>query len=86
MQIACKGLSNEIMAATDSIRKHEIIPIDRDGDLIEALKYAIKIIEGYESEIRNSAWIGMDLEQKGFCQGVIYKDAIQDINKIANGN
>lgn len=46
--------------------------------LSSALVYAIKIIESYQRDIRNSEWTGVDLVEKGFCQGSIYKEAVGD--------
>lgn len=51
--------------------------------LLEALRYAVLIIEGYESEIRNSEWTGVRLDERGFCQGVIYREAVSDILRRA---
>jgi len=51
--------------------------------LKEALKYAIRIIESYEMDIRNSEWTGISLKGKGFCQGTIYTEAIADIKRKA---
>jgi len=50
--------------------------------LLEALRYAVLIIEGYESEIRNG-WRGADLAGTGFCQGRIYDGAVGDILRRA---
>ncbi len=50
-----------------------------------ALEYAIKIIESYEMDIRNApTTIGVDLIQHGFCQGRIYKEAIEKIKEATN--
>lgn len=50
----------------------------------EALEYAIKVIRSYEMDIRNSeSLMGIDLKRKGFCQGLIYREAIRDIKKRA---
>jgi len=54
----------------------------KENTLREALDYAIRIIENYEIDIRNSEWVGVDLVDKGFCQGSIYEKAIEDIKKI----
>ena len=50
--------------------------------LVEVLNYAIRIIKNYELDIRNSEEvIGIDLVKKGFCQGIIYKDALKVIEQ-----
>ncbi len=51
--------------------------------LKEALNYAVRIIESYEMDIRNSEWTGINLKDKGFCQGTIYTEAIADIKHKA---
>lgn len=51
--------------------------------LLAALEYAIDIIEAYQMDIRNSEWTGVDLEEKGFCQGRIYLRAIERIRALA---
>jgi hypothetical protein len=54
--------------------------------LTSALEYAIKTIEGYELEIRNAKeTIGIDLMGHGFCQGEVYKKAIDNIGDILEG-
>lgn len=57
-------------------------------NLEEALDYAISIIENYQMDIRSSKEtmpsLGINLAEKGFCQGKVYKEAIEDINKIKN--
>ena len=51
--------------------------------LMAALKYAVKVIDGYELEIRNSKeTIGIDLIEKGFCQGEVYKKALDHIGDM----
>jgi NTP pyrophosphatase (non-canonical NTP hydrolase) len=46
--------------------------------LSKAFKYAVEVIEGYALEIRNSKEIiGIDLVEKGFCQGRIFKKPIE---------
>jgi len=47
--------------------------------LEDAVQYAMHIIESYEMDIRDSEWTGVDLVEKGFCQGRIYKNAILNI-------
>lgn len=44
-----------------------------------ALEYAIQIIESYEMDIRN--WNKGSLLNEGFCQGKIYKNALNSIQK-----
>ncbi len=44
-----------------------------------ALQYAIRVIESYQLDIRNSEWVGVDLVAKGFCQGSIYRDAVEEL-------
>jgi len=51
-------------------------------NLINALDYAIGIIENYEADCRN---LKNHINIVGFCQGSIYKNAISDILKIKNG-
>lgn len=48
----------------------------------KALKYSISIIENYQMDIRNRE----DLIKDGFCQGIIYKNAVADIYKILGGD
>lgn len=56
------------------------------GQLHRALDYAIDIIESYEIDVRNSEPIvGIDLAKRGFCQGSIYKQAVQRVKDIAAG-
>jgi len=58
------------------------INVNVDNRLLKGLEYAVKIIEQYESDIRNSKdLIGIDLAEKGFCQGVIYKEALSKIGE-----
>jgi hypothetical protein len=54
--------------------------------LLAALQYALGIIENYEMDIRDSAWTGVNLQERGFCQGVIYRDAVRDILRRARGD
>lgn len=44
-----------------------------------ALRHALSIIHNYQSDIRDSKWVGVDLVKRGFCQGVIYQHAYDDI-------
>lgn len=50
-----------------------------------ALRYAIRIIESYQMDIRDSEWTGLDLAAVGFCQGAIYTDALRMIESFRNG-
>lgn len=56
---------------------------ERIAVLTDALEFAITVIRGYQMEIRNSEWVGVDLKQKGFCQGQAYATAIQIIREKA---
>ena len=48
----------------------------------KALNFAIAIIENYELDIKNSrAEFGIDLVKRGFCQGVVYKNALKIIEQ-----
>ena len=51
--------------------------------LQDALDYAMKIIENYQLDIEHSEWTGVSLAEIGFCQGIIYKDALVDIRRRA---
>lgn len=54
----------------------------REATVRQALDYAIQIIESYEFDIRHSrAWTGVDLMSLGFCQGIIYREAVADIKR-----
>jgi hypothetical protein len=48
--------------------------------LTDALEYAVKVVDGYALEIHEA---GLDAE--GFCQGVLFKEAVTDINKRLHG-
>ena len=49
---------------------------------MSALEFAVLIIEHYELDIKNSKKeIGIDLVKRGFCQGVIYKNALKIIDR-----
>jgi len=49
----------------------------------EAIEYAKLIIENYEMDIRNSmVSFGIDLVELGFCQGTVFKNAIQHIDRL----
>lgn len=56
-------------------------------DIEAALKYAIKIIESYQMDINNSESFSKDLNLKniGFCQGSIYTNALNTIDRIKKG-
>lgn len=49
-----------------------------EDKLHEALDYAKKIIRAYQEEIMEKGY-----DKEGFCQGVIFKEAIEDINRKA---
>lgn len=50
---------------------------------VNALDYAISIILSYEMELRNSCdMLGINLIERGFCQGRIYKEALQRIDTL----
>ncbi len=54
--------------------------------MVDALRYAISVIESYEMDIRNSEEIcGVDLVTLGFCQGSIYTEARATIEHIIDG-
>jgi hypothetical protein len=55
---------------------------DQNAVLLEAVSYALGIIENYEMDIRNSEWTGVDLEATGFCQGTIYKRALPALYRV----
>lgn len=55
----------------------------REFKLNFALKYAIKIIEQYELDIR--AAIAAGKLPEGYCQGIVYKDALADIERHKDG-
>lgn len=55
------------------------------GRLQTALNYAILVIENYQMDIRNSEWTGVDLAAAGFCQGTIYRYALDAIARRARG-
>lgn len=53
---------------------------------LRAIEYAKRIIESYQLDLRHShEFAGVDLVEKGFCQGVVYRDAIATIDRIATG-
>ena len=59
--------------------------MSNDQKLKEALDYAIKIIESYEFDVKNlKDYISEGHSIEGFCQGIIYKEAIRDIKKKAD--
>lgn len=49
--------------------------------LSDALGYAVQVVERYAAGIREA-----HLDVGGFCQGVLFKEAIGDINKRRYGN
>lgn len=53
--------------------------------LTDALSYAKLVVDGYALEIRNGAeFTGVDLIEKGFCQGILFKDAVKNIESREN--
>lgn len=57
--------------------------IAQKKNMEEALDYAISIIESYEMDIRNSYnVIGINIKEKGFCQGRTYKNALRRIDAL----
>ena len=59
-------------------------------NLERALRYAKRIIEAYQFEIKTSVSregidVGVDLKAKGFCQGTIFLNAIDDIERLEKG-
>lgn len=59
---------------------------EREEVLENALRYALGIIEAYQCDIRNPQYAGVevDLVNRGFCQGVIYRDAVPKIKRVLN--
>lgn len=55
-----------------------------NAELKEAINMAIMVIESYQLDIRNSGWVGLDLAEKGFCQGSMYLRAVPLIKQKAN--
>lgn len=61
--------------------------------LRDALDYAYTVIEAYQSDLRNSddpriglgPINGKTLEELGFCQGSIYRDALPRIERVLDG-
>lgn len=57
--------------------------MDDIEELRKALRYAIGIIENYQLDIRDSRRrVGVDLLAKGFCQGVIYLEALPKLRHV----
>jgi len=52
----------------------------REESLQKALDYAVSIIENYEMDIRRS--INMGNIRVGFCQGSVYKNAVNKIQEL----
>lgn len=51
-----------------------------------ALDMALNVIRSYQMDIRGSGeWLGVDLVEKGFCQGRIYLGAEAMIKRIVTG-
>ena len=63
----------------DIVRIHQTLENANAEQLRSALRYALAIIENYQVDIRHSERTGVNLVEKGFCQGVIYRDAYADI-------
>ena len=59
------------------------MPMSKEKCLEDALRYAVLIIQSYESDIRNSDWTGVDLVGRGFCQGDIYRGALKMIERLS---
>lgn len=60
--------------------------LQEDRDRLErALGYALAVIRSYQMDIRNFDWTGVDLVALGFCQGHIYTDAEQHIERLVKG-
>lgn len=62
--------------------------MEKEQQLKAALELAIDIIESYEMDMRNShrkdgGILDICLEESGFCQGRIYKQALSRIRKLA---
>lgn len=55
-------------------------------NMTAALNHAKLIIENYEMDIRSGDWTGVNLVEKGFCQGSLYKKALETINKFTNSS
>jgi len=55
----------------------------QNKNLKQALSYAIAIINCYETDIKSCQ--KPDLVMRGFCQGALYKSAIEDIKKKMEG-
>ena len=49
-----------------------------------ALDHAILIIENYEMDIHN-LFTYLETQNHGFCQGTMYKNALERIQKIRDG-
>ena len=50
----------------------------------KALNEAISVIRSYQLDIENSEkrpYLNINLAEKGFCQGVVYKDALNRIKR-----
>ena len=65
-------------AAAEGVALWHIVQRQQRDVKDEALAYAISIIESYEMDIRGRP----ELIEQGFCQGVVYRDAIQRIHEI----
>lgn len=67
------ALSEEAYQAADAMIAQRVkgSDVDQVPGLLAELKYALQVIESYQMDIRDKE----DLEEQGFCQGVIYLDA-----------
>ncbi len=58
------------------------IKISVDKNPLAALEEALEIIEGYQLDIKNAEeTIGINLIDKGFCQGTYYKQTADRIKR-----
>lgn len=72
-----------LMTERDEARAALTASQAREAGLRNALGYAISIIESYQLDIQDSQkLVGVDLAALGFCQGTIYREAIDDIREI----
>ena len=60
---------------------HEILE-KKLYNALQALDHAKAVIRNYQLDIANSSWTGIDLVEKGFCQGYVYKMALSDIEAL----
>ena len=57
----------------------------REAVLAQALEYAVSIIDSYALDIRNCEFVDLDLVDAGFCQGSVYTEAHEAIDRIVAG-